>query len=229
MKRKAKKKPEAFEDAFPDIGEKVGNFTVMAPRGGKAVPPVPAAPTAAHVCHSAEGFSVRWSLQDPNIVTAATACAGGVCSHCHDPVWEADAAEFYFTFDMADARQNVTEIDISAAPGGLWGGWINNTFGYDGSSPNILIDCGAAAQVAHTRVAGGWGANVTIPWSVYTHGRASRPSAGRVNFYRWDRGLQGGGANLSAWSVTQCDGQARCNPPHVPKYFGVARLLDPTT
>ena len=75
-------------------------------------------------------------------------------------------------------------------------------------------------------MAGGWGANVTIPWSVYTHGRASRPSAGRVNFYRWDRGLQGGGANLSAWSVTQCDGQARCNPPHVPKYFGVARLLD---
>ena len=113
---------------------------------------------------------------------------------------------------------------------------------YDSSSPHVLIECAAAAEVAHNPVAGGWGANLTIPWSVYTHGGRGADSgmdatdraahragallkAGRINFYRWDHGLAGGGANLSAWSVTQCDGHARCNPPHVPKYFGVARLL----
>ena len=51
----------------------------------------------------------------------------------------------------------------------------------------------------------------------------------RVNFYRMDHGLDPHDPavlNASAWSVTRCDGVSRCNIEHVPKYFGVAQLVD---
>ena len=165
------------------------------------------------------GFRLRWSLQDTNIVTTAADCEEGVCNHCHDPVWQADAAEFYFSFDLGDTRQNVTEVDISALPGGLWGGWINNTFGYDGSSPNILIDCSKAAQVAHTRVAGGWGANLTIPWSIYTHGRASpAPDVSTLPL-----GPRSAGRRYEPERVVRHAVRRTCAATHRAQVLGVAR------
>ena len=69
---------------------------------------------------------------------------------CHDEVWEADAVEFYMSLqpDLADNHQNVTEIDISALDGGLWGGWINNSDGYLPAQPNPLIPCSASVRPA---------------------------------------------------------------------------------
>ena len=141
----------------------IGTFAVVGAHGGAAVPAVPAASTTARICHGATGIDLRWTVVDDNIVTTTPAgkpgCTGQVCSHCHDEVWEADAVEFYMSLqpDLADTRQNVTEIDISALDGGLWGGWINNSNGYLPEQPNLLIaPCSAAATVAHARFPGGW-------------------------------------------------------------------------
>ena len=215
----------------------LGGFQVVGAHGGAAPSSTAAAPTTARICHGAAGISLRWAVVDANIVTTTPpdspgggGCAGHVCRHCHDNVWEADAVEFYMSLqpDLADSRQNVTEIDVSALDGGLWGGWVNNSDGYLPTQPNHKISpCSAAAAVSQGRFPGGWEANLTIPWSAYGRARGEpRPRVGRLNFYRWDHGLAGGGANLSAWSVPSCDGRAACNPPHVPKYFGVARLVD---
>ena len=50
------------------------------------------------------------------------------------------------------------------------------------------------------------------------------PTTWRINFYGMSY------KNVTAmqplaWSVPKCDGVAKCNAEHIPKYFGVARLV----
>ena len=161
------------------------------------------------------------------IVTENKWCQDGVCSHCGDSVWEVDTVEFYFSANLHDTNQNVSEIDIGAVSNGLWPGWINNTGGYWPDS-NRMMECDKIL-VQRKTTDSGWNANMSIPWQfLNVASDKARPTVGRVNFYRWNYGVFGASTstgNMSAWTVTKCDGQVDCNPPHVPKYYGVARFL----
>ena len=123
----------------------VDTFHAMKPASdGGGISGFPTERTSLQICHSVAGIRVEWSFVDANVVTTTadkTQCKDGVCSHCHDDVWEADAAEFYFSRSLSDNRTIVTEVDHSAARGGLWGGWVNNSNGYGPDTPNELIPC----------------------------------------------------------------------------------------
>ena len=183
--------------------------------------------TMASICHDDVGVKLQWRVEDEVIVTENKWCRDGVCKHCGDSVWEVDTVEFYFSASLQDVRQNVSEIDISAVDNGLWPGWINNTNGYAPAS-NHMMGCGKIS-VERARTSVGWNANLSIPWELLNvAGTEPRPKVGRINFYRWNYGVFGASpavGNMSAWTPTKCDGEESCNPPHVPRYFGVARFV----
>lgn len=210
----------------------VDTFHAMKPASdGGGISGFPTERTSLQICHSVAGIRVEWSFVDANVVTTTadkTQCKDGVCSHCHDDVWEADAAEFYFSRSLSDNRTIVTEVDHSAARGGLWGGWVNNSNGYGPDTPNELIPCTDTVVEGPKLTAAGWAVNITVPWSAYgPHGPGGRATTGRINFYRMDHGLPPPLPSFtnSAWSPTLCDGHKKCNTNHVPKYFGVARFV----
>jgi len=222
---------------------RVSDFTVMASGGGAAVDGSTTAETEARLCHDQHGIQLQWQLMDQQIVTDN--CGPGrnlTCSQCFDKVWQGDAAEFYLTDNLADMEQSVTEIDVSPMEGGVWAARIHNPTGYRPLS-HVQIPCDKLV-VSKDRVPGGWNASLSIPWQVLTNNTAVVPQAWRINFYRMDYsssnddsmpvvGLPAATASknkhaahtASAWAVTHCDGQKRCNVEHIPKYFGVAVLV----
>lgn len=224
---------------IPQCGKgavEVKDFTVMAggADNGPAVPPVLAENTSASVCWSAQGVQVNWTAIDKHVVYNCT----GTSQHCcHDEVWMRDALEFYMSAGLNASwngqYHNVTEAD-GGPMGGFWAGFINNS-GYVPTQPTKLISCttpGLSWSPSITE--GGFTAQLHLPWSLLpgapTGGEALRGSVWRLNFYRWDHGLEGGGGNASAWSVTWCDRESGhpagpCNGEHVPKYFGVGLLV----
>jgi hypothetical protein len=102
-----------------------------------------------------------------------------------------------------------------------------NNSGYIPRQPSKKIDCNVPRlNWSPSTTATGFDAHLTVPWSIIPNVPTKLlGSVWRVNFYRWDHGLAGGGGNASAWSVTYCDQKSGgCNPEHVPKYFGTAVL-----
>ena len=213
----------------------VSNFTVMSggPNNGPAVPAIAAEHTSASVCWSPQGLQVNWTAVDANVVYN---CSGTTQQCCHDQVWQHDALEFYMSAGLNASwngqHHNVTEVD-GGARGGFWAGFINNS-GYEPTMPTKLIPCATSGlSWAPSIDSAGFAAKLHVPWSLLPGAPAAsglRGSVWRLNFYRWDHGLAGGGGNASAWSVTYCDrdkGHATggCNGEHVPKYFGVGLLV----
>jgi|EP01043_Picozoa_sp_COSAG02_P076538 hypothetical protein len=215
----------------------VNNFTVMAggaDNGPATYPPVKAEQTTASVCWSARGVQVNWSATDKNVVYN---CSGTSERCCHDQVWMHDALEFYMSAGLNASwnghYHNVTEAD-GGPKGGLWVGFINNS-GYQPTQPSRLVSCTTPGlSWSPTVTDDGFTAQLRVPWSLLpgaaTGVQGLRGSVWRLNFYRWDHGLEGGGGNASAWSVTWCDRQSGhatggCNGEHVPKYFGLGLLV----
>lgn len=215
---------------------RVGDFTYFNQSGTGKLNPTPPGlqATSAAVCHTPAGLELEWAVVDANIVS--NNCGAGhneTCNKCRDQVWQGDAVEFYFTDNLADTHQNVTEIDISPLAGGIWTAHINNTDGYVPDSPPVPIDC-ASIKVAHTpmKAPDGWAADASIPWAALTSKHHTKlPTFWRVQFYRWDYGVGSAPRTTgypSAWNVPYCDGRqmgGRCNVEHTPKYFGVAKLV----
>jgi hypothetical protein len=105
--------------------------------------------------------------------------------------------------------------------------YINNSGGYrpDPVGEPITIPCNTI-EVSSAFTATGWSKNLTIPWTVLTQ-KPNRPEHYRIQFYRMDYTAEHSASALTpmAWSVPSCDGVKQCNPEHIPKYFGVAKLV----
>jgi hypothetical protein len=210
----------------------VNKFSVMGTDGGTA-PQWISAPTSASVCWDETHIHVNWTATTGERAVQWN-CSGTTAKCCHDKVWEKDAVEFYLAFganaswDAGAGVHNVTEVD-GGPKGGLWQGYINNS-GYRPNQPSYEIPC----DDHHTKweptvFANGFAGRLHVPWRMVPNAPAPTDlpfSIWRLNFYRWDRGFDPTDptlGNCSAWSVTYCEGHP-CNPPHVPKFFGVAQL-----
>jgi hypothetical protein len=135
----------------------------------------------------------------------------------------ADAVEFYISPGRKTST-NYTEIDSSPI-GGLWLGHIVNPSGYNPTPASYvnLPGCITSGIKLTTSVQkNAYTAHLRIPFTFLLGGSSrSIPEEWRANFYRWNMMPR----NLTAWSVTSCDGVSPCNAPHVPKYFGTLKLV----
>jgi len=201
----------------PEI-ESVGDFIFLSGRRRKEQLAVsnPPQQTLASLCWNATHLTVVWMATSNKVISNMSAC--------HDRVWKQDALELYISPGWTDAP-NYTEIDVSPA-GALWLGRIQNPTGYmPNSSLTIQPDC-ADSGILHKveLVPEGFRVQLQIPFWFLVGDSATAwnedvPREWRVNFYRWNKDPR----NLTAWSVTYCDGMKRgktCNDAHVPKYFG---------
>ena len=206
----------------------VDSFTPFNQSGsGPLPPPATSKPTKASLCYTDRTLELRWEITKAKIVKSNCGVnrAPQLCNKCRDEVWMGDAAEFYFTDELQDQHQNVSEIDVSPIAGGMWASYINNSGGYyPEKGGQVVIPCDVI-KVDSSFTPTGWAKNLSIPWSVLTH-HAIRPTQYRIQFYRMDYATEHAPTlSANAWSVPRCDGVERCNAEHVPKYFGVAKLV----
>lgn len=162
-----------------------------------------------------QGFQIGWKAVDKHVVYN---CSGSCTECCHDEVWMRDALEFYIAAGLnaswdpsvgAFGAHNVTEVD-GGPMGGFWAGYMNNS-GYNPTQPSILIDCSVPGLSWMPRITNdGFAAHLRVPWHILPGGKPEilKGSIWRLNFYRWDHGLDPQDVtvgNASAWSVTYCD------------------------
>jgi len=193
----------------------VSNFTVMGEHAGLPPKPIEPEPTSASICYTDEGLQVDWKAVDKHVVYN---CSGSYTECCHDKVWMRDALEFYIAPGLNASwdpsvgdfgAHNVTEVD-GGPMGGLWAGYMNNS-GYNPTQPSILIDCSVPGLSWKPRITSdGFAAHLRVPWHMLPGGKPEvlKGSVWRLNFYRWDHGLDPHDVtvgNASAWSVTYCD------------------------
>ena len=222
----------------------VSNFTVMGEHAGLPPKPIEPEPTSASICYTDEGLRVDWKAVDKHVVYN---CSGSYTECCHDKVWMRDALEFYIARGLNASwdpsvgdfgAHNVTEVD-GGPMGGFWAGYMNNS-GYNPTQPSILIDCSVPGLSWKPRITSdGFAAHLRVPWHMLPGGKPEvlKGSVWRLNFYRWDHGLDPHDVtvgNASAWSVTYCDFGEKgahgegCNPcARMAHFFSPMRWRSP--
>ena len=172
--------------------------------------------TTALLCHTRSGLHINYTATDDRVISNF--------SRCHDPVWRMDALEFmiYPGVLTADPGGNYTEIDVGPQ-NALWAGHICNP---SGVAPlrnlTVPISCTTSGiQWSANTVAGGWKADLFVPWAVISSGTGSAMHSGkhqrvwRANLARFDTPAGAVVHEQSAWSPTLSSSF------HVPHRFGI--------
>jgi hypothetical protein len=161
------------------------------------------------------GLRAAWNGDEWRLLfTATDRDPGATMTGCDAPLYEEETVEVFF--DPAGDLQSYFEIEVNPLGAVLDIAFRKNRSGYKG-------DCAWQCEGLRTLVrkhAGGWTAELAIPFASVTNERPREGSRWRANFCRIDRPSRDGSLprELTAWS-----------PPlrasfHTPERFGIVKF-----